>query len=123
MTGLAKRINDMGMKFGLWFEPETVNKDSDLYRAHPDWDIHTPDRHMNHGRNEFLLDFSNPDVVENIYQQMHHILFTANISYIKWDMNHFVSEGFDTNRGPQSQVESCVPTTFSSVSWMPSPTC
>lgn len=105
MTGLAKRINDMGMKFGLWFEPETVNKDSDLYRTHPDWAIHTPGRHMNHGRNEFLLDFSNPDVVENIYRQMHHILSTANISYIKWDMNRFVSEGFDTNRGPQSQGE------------------
>ncbi|KFF30551.1 alpha-galactosidase [Bifidobacterium bombi] len=105
MTGLAKRINDMGMKFGLWFEPEAVNKDSDLYRTHPDWAIHTPDRHMNHGRNEFLLDFSNPDVVDNIYTQMHRILSTANISYIKWDMNRLVSEGFDNIRGPESQGE------------------
>ncbi|BDR52266.1 alpha-galactosidase [Bombiscardovia nodaiensis] len=107
LAGLANRINALGMQFGLWFEPETINKDSDLYRAHPDWTIHTPGRHMNHGRNEFLLNFANPDVVNNIYEQMHRVLSSANISYVKWDMNRYVSEAFDVTRGPEAQGEFC----------------
>ncbi|AKV55844.1 alpha-galactosidase [Bifidobacterium actinocoloniiforme DSM 22766] len=105
LPGLAKRINGLGMQFGLWFEPETINKDSDLYRAHPDWAIHTPGRHMNHGRNEFLLNFANAEVVDNIYEQMYRILSSANISYVKWDMNRYVSEAFDATRGPDAQGE------------------
>lgn len=105
LAGLSKRINDLGLKFGLWFEPEMVNKDSDLYRAHPDWAVHTPGRHMNHGRNEFLLNFANKDVVDNIYGQMSRLLDEANIAYIKWDMNRFVSEGYDVTRGAEHQGE------------------
>ena len=105
LAGLSKRINDLGMKFGLWFEPEMVNKDSDLYRAHPDWAVHTPGRHMNHGRNEFLLNFANKDVVDNIFGQMSRLLDEADIAYIKWDMNRFVSEGYDVTRGAEHQGE------------------
>jgi len=105
LAGLSKRINDLGLKFGLWFEPEMVNKDSDLYRAHPDWAVHTPGRHMNHGRNEFLLNFADKDVVDNIYGQMSRLLDEANIAYIKWDMNRFVSEGYDVTRGAEHQGE------------------
>lgn len=105
LAGLSKRINDLGLKFGLWFEPEMVNKDSDLYRAHPDWAVHTPGRRMNHGRNEFLLNFANKDVVDNIYGQMSRLLDEANIAYIKWDMNRFVSEGYDVTRGAEHQGE------------------
>lgn len=105
LAGLSKRINDLGLKFGLWFEPEMVNKDSDLYRAHPDWAVHTPGRRMDHGRNEYLLNFANKEVVDNIYGQMSRLLDEANISYIKWDMNRFVSEGYDVTRSAERQGE------------------
>ena len=94
LASLARRINDLGMKFGLWFEPEMVNKDSDLYRAHPDWIIHTPGRRDSHGRNQYVLDFSRPQVVDCIYDQMAKLLSEADISYIKWDMNRSISEPF-----------------------------
>lgn len=67
IKGIADRIEEMGMKFGLWFEPEMVNKDSDLYRAHPDWILQTPQRHSCHGRNQYVLDFSRKEVVDCIY--------------------------------------------------------
>jgi len=87
---LAERINAMGMEFGLWFEPEAVNPDSDLYRAHPDWALHTdlPDQY---GRNELLLDLSREDVREYIVTQVSAVLDSANISYVKWDMNRHSS--------------------------------
>lgn len=94
IPGLAERIDALGMKFGLWFEPEMVNKDSDLYRAHPDWIISTPDRRVSHGRNQYVLDFSRPEVVDNIYNQMSAILSSAKVSYIKWDMNRCITEAF-----------------------------
>ena len=94
ITGLAERIDALGMKFGLWFEPEMVNTDSDLYRAHPDWIISVPGRRASHGRNQYVLDFSRPEVVDNIYGQMAKILSEAKVSYIKWDMNRSISEPF-----------------------------
>ena len=94
ITGLAERIDALGMKFGLWFEPEMVNKDSDLYRAHPDWIISTPERRVSHGRNQYVLNFSRPEVVDNIYEQMAKILSEAKVSYIKWDMNRCITEAF-----------------------------
>ena len=94
IPGLAERIDALGMKFGLWFEPEMVNKDSDLYRAHPDWIISVPGRRASHGRNQYVLDFSRPEVVDNIYGQMAKILSEAKVSYIKWDMNRSISEPF-----------------------------
>lgn len=92
IAGLAQKIDDMGMKFGLWFEPEMVNKDSNLYREHPDWILSTPGRHISHGRNQYILDFSRAEVVDAIYGQMEKILEDAPISYIKWDMNRCMSE-------------------------------
>ena len=80
------------MKFGLWFELEMVNKDSDLYRNHPEWVIKTPNRSVSHGRNQYVLDFSNPEVVDYIYQMVDKILTESNISYIKWDMNRSITE-------------------------------
>ena len=81
ITGLAARIEDLGMKFGLWFEPEMVNKDSDLYRAHPDWILETPERRASHGRNQFVLDFSRKEIVDCIYEMMAKILREAKVSY------------------------------------------
>ena len=92
ITGLAQRIEDLGMKFGLWFEPEMVNKDSDLYREHPDWIIQTPGRKNSHGRFQYVLDFSRKEVVDRIYDMMAKILSEAKVSYIKWDMNRSITE-------------------------------
>ncbi len=92
IEGLAEKIEALGMKFGLWFEPEMVNKDSDFYRSHPDYVIATPGRNMSHGRNQYVLDFSRKEVVDAIYVQMHELLSKAKISYIKWDMNRSISE-------------------------------
>ena len=92
IKGLADRIEEMGMKFGLWFEPEMVNKDSDLYRAHPDWILHAPQRASCHGRNQYVLDFSRKEVVDCIYDMMYKILSVSKISYIKWDMNRSITE-------------------------------
>jgi alpha-galactosidase len=103
--GLSKRINDMGMLFGLWFEPEMVNKDSNLYRTHPNWVLATPGRRMSHGRNQYVLNFANPNVVDNIYEQMHAVLSSANVSYIKWDMNRYITEAFDATRSAEHQGE------------------
>lgn len=92
ISGLSEKIEAMGMKFGLWFEPEMVNKNSDLYRTHPDWMIHTPNRSASHGRFQFVLDFSRPEVVDCIYGMMETILSESKISYIKWDMNRSITE-------------------------------
>ena len=92
ITGLAKKVNACGVKFGLWFEPEMVSKDSDLYRKHPDWCIHVTDRIRNETRNQLTLDLSRPEVCDYITAAVSKILDTANIAYVKWDMNRHMSE-------------------------------
>ena len=94
ITGLSEKIETLGLKFGLWFEPEMVNADSDLYRAHPDWIISTPDRQKSQGRNQFVLNMGRRDVVEYLYDCMSTLLRDAKISYIKWDMNRCVTEPY-----------------------------
>ncbi len=103
IAGLSKKVNDLGLKFGLWFEPEMINLDSDLYRAHPEMMLATPSRHQSHGRAQFILDFSNPKVVEYIYQSMKKILDESSISYIKWDMNRAMSEVYSSCHDASSQ--------------------
>ena len=93
IKGLSERINHLGMEFGLWFEPEAVNPDSDLYRAHPDWAL-TDSFSPVQGRNELLLDLTKPEVRDYIVDHVTNILDNANISYVKWDMNrHSVALG------------------------------
>lgn len=101
--GLGRKINDMGLKFGLWFEPEMVNEDSDMYRQHPDWILNVPGRDRSLGRHQMVLDFSKEEVVENIYQQMHAILADAPIAYVKWDMNRTITECFSIGKAPEEQ--------------------
>ena len=103
ITGLSKRIHDLGLQFGLWFEPEMVNKDSDLYRTHPEWTLETPNRHSSHGRCQYILDFSNPEVVDYIYNMMEKVIGEANIDYIKWDMNRAMSEVYSTAHSAKQQ--------------------
>ena len=80
------------MKFGLWFEPEMVNRDSDLFRSHPDWILAAPGRHPSQGRFQYVLDFSRKEVVDCIYEMMADILSHAKVSYVKWDMNRSITE-------------------------------
>lgn len=94
IDGLATKINDLDMMFGLWFEPEMVNEISSLYEKHPEWAVSVPNRNMTYGRNQFVLDFSNDEVVEYIYNKMADILNCGKISYIKWDMNRNITEAY-----------------------------
>lgn len=103
ITGLAEQIEKMGMKFGLWIEPEMVNMESRLYREHPDWVLKTPDRRMSHGRNQYVLDFSREDVVDGIYRQLESIFKDAPISYVKWDMNRSLTEVYSQTALPEQQ--------------------
>ncbi|WP_347296479.1 alpha-galactosidase, partial [Enterocloster bolteae] len=105
ITGLSKKIGEIGMKFGLWFEPEMVNKDSDLYRQHPDWIIAAPERRQSHGRFQYVLDFSRKEVVDYIYSMMETLLSDADISYIKWDMNRSITECFSNTLPADRQGE------------------
>lgn len=89
---LGEDLNALGLKFGLWFEPEMVSPDSDLYRAHPDWCIHVPQRQRTEGRQQLVLDYSRKDVCENIMAQLSAILSSAPIEYVKWDFNRNLSE-------------------------------
>ena len=92
ITGLSEKIHNLGMQFGLWFEPEMVSPDSDLFRAHPDWCIHVSGRRMSLGRNQLILDLSRADVCEYIIDSLSNALSSANIDYVKWDMNRNMSE-------------------------------
>ncbi len=105
IKGLSEKIEALGMKFGLWFELEMANKDSELYRNHPDWIIHTPGRHESHGRKQYVLDFSRKEVVDYIYDMVAKILSESKISYIKWDMNRNITECFSQGYGPERQGE------------------
>lgn len=103
IVGLANKVEEMGLKFGLWFEPEMVNKDSDLYRKHPDWIIATPNRRSSPSRNQYVLDFSRAEVVDYIYSLMEKVLSEAKISYVKWDMNRYITECFSLGKEVENQ--------------------
>lgn len=103
IKGLAEKIRNMGMEFGLWIEPEMTNKDSDLFRAHPDWLLADIRRNYCHSRNQYVLDFSKKEVVDYIYGQLSRILAETPISYIKWDMNRSFSEVFSNGNDREYQ--------------------
>lgn len=105
VEGLSEKIEAMGLKFGLWFEPEMINKESCLYREHEEWVIRTPGRPASHGRNQYVLDFSNPAVVDYIYDAMEKVLSNSKISYIKWDMNRNITEAYGTALEARRQGE------------------
>ncbi len=105
LAPLVKRINDEGLAFGLWFEPEMISAESELYRAHPDWCLHMPDRSRTPGRQQLVLDFSRDEVVQAIGDQMAAILHSAPIRYIKWDMNRHLTEIGSAGQAVESQGE------------------
>ena len=100
---IANRVNKMGMKFGLWFEPECVNPDSDLYRAHPDWAISIDGRSLTLGRNQLVLDLTRPDVREYIIDSVDKVLSNANIEYVKWDYNRHISDMYSASLKQQGE--------------------
>ncbi len=103
IAGLSRKIEEMGLKFGLWVELEMVNKNSDCYREHPDWLIGVPDRFESFARHQHVLDFSRPEVVDYIYDAITKILDESRISYIKWDMNRYMTEPFCRTEKPENQ--------------------
>ena len=92
LNPLIARINDLGMKFGIWVEPEMVSEDSELYRAHPDWALTVPGRSPAMGRNQLVLDMANPDVVDYLQDRLSKLLRAHKIDYVKWDMNRHMTD-------------------------------
>ena len=92
LTDLVRQINDLGMKFGIWFEPEMVSEDSDLFRAHPDWAMEIPGRHAVRSRNQLVLDVSRKEVQDYLIESINRILDSANIYYVKWDINRAITD-------------------------------
>lgn len=105
LNKLANKINDMGMKFGLWFEPEMVSPISKLYEKHPDWCIHIDGRTRSTARNQLILDLGRKDVREYIIETVSNVLKSANIEYVKWDMNRNMSEVASTVLSANRQRE------------------
>jgi alpha-galactosidase len=92
ISGLARKIEAMGMKFGLWFEPEMISRKSRLYEEHPDWMLGSKDRPICAGRHQYVLDFSREEVVDYIGDRMAEILKDGSVSYVKWDMNRSITD-------------------------------
>ena len=103
MKAFADEIRALGLQFGLWFEPEMVNPDSDLFRAHPDYAVTTPGREPLFGRNQLVLDLCNPAVRDYIVSSVSGILDEANIDYVKWDMNRHISDAYSPTLANQGE--------------------
>ncbi len=103
IQGIARSVTELGMQFGLWFEPEMVSQRSELYQAHPDWILGSSERRLCMGRHQYVLDFSKDEVVEYIGDRMEDILRSSPISYVKWDMNRSISDLFSVGRGREHQ--------------------
>ena len=92
LKDLVDGVNEIGLKFGIWFEPEMISEDSDLYRAHPDWALKIPGRAPTRGRQQLVLDFSREDVRTYIFDRMCEILESSDIEYVKWDANRHLTD-------------------------------
>lgn len=106
IRGLSEKIEAMGLSFGLWIEPEMVNKNSRFYEAHPDWILSVPGRYETPSRRQHVLDFSRKEVVDAVYGMLKEVIGNARISYIKWDMNRYLTECYSkgTDAGRQGMV-------------------
>ena len=98
IKGLADGVHARGLKFGIWVEPEMVNVESELYRAHPDWILHVPDYQPSYGRHQLILDLSRSEVREYVLDAMRKVFSSAPIDYVKWDMNRHMTEAFSAGR-------------------------
>lgn len=102
---LVDQVNDLGMSFGIWFEPEMISPDSDLYRAHPDWAIQIPRRTGTLSRNQYVLDLSRKEVRDCVFDMVSKVLKSANITYVKWDMNRQLTNLGSFYLGKENQGE------------------
>lgn len=102
---LGESVNAMGMKFGLWFEPEMISEDSDLYRTHPEWALAIPGREPNRGRYQLTLDMSRADVRDYLLERMTEILNNAPIMYVKWDLNRSICDMYSHASGKEHSGE------------------
>lgn len=105
LGSLIDRVNALGLKFGIWYEPEMVNPNSDLFRAHPDWIIKAQGREMSLSRNQCVLDMTRAEVRENIFRQICDVVGNHNIEYIKWDCNRNITEAGNAILPPERQGE------------------
>lgn len=105
VAGLAKKVNALGLEFGLWVEPEMINKNSDLYRVHPEWVMEIPGKPHAESRNQCILDFANPEVVEYMTKKMEEVFSSGNVAYVKWDMNRIFSDYYSQYLPPHRQKE------------------
>lgn len=103
VEGVAKAVRAMGMDFGLWFEPEMVNPDSELYRSHPDWAVAVPGREPAMGRNQLVLDLTRPEVRDYIVENVGRVMDSTGLKYVKWDYNRQISDAF--SRSLENQGE------------------
>lgn len=103
VKGLCDRVNKLGLEFGIWVEPEMVNEDSDLYREHPDWAIFVPNMEKSLGRNQLVLDLSNKEVRTYLKNTLHNLFSSANIKYVKWDMNRNFSDVYSQHLTVENQ--------------------
>ena len=104
LAELADQINDLGLKFGIWVEPEMISEDSDLYRAHPDWVLALPGKAPTLGRDQLVLDLSRADVRDNLFEQLCGILDQAHIEYVKWDYNRCITDAYSRTTTDQGKV-------------------
>lgn len=102
---LVERIKGLGMKFGIWFEPEMVSEDSDLYRAHPEWAMQIPGRHAVRSRNQMALDMSRKEVQDYLIKSINAILDDADIYYVKWDINRSLADIWSNVLSAEKQGE------------------
>ncbi|MBQ8163227.1 MAG: alpha-galactosidase [Clostridia bacterium] len=105
LKNLSERINKEGLKFGIWFEPECISADSDLYRAHPDYAFAMPGRTPQVSRNQYVLDFTRKEVRDNIYNQLVKILESTKIDYVKWDFNRHITDLYSISLPTERQGE------------------
>ncbi len=105
LKSLSDKLHEMGLKMGIWFEPEMISPDSDLYRAHPDWALHIPGRPNSPSRWQYVLDMSRQDVQDYLFERMSDILSSAKIEYVKWDFNRNFSEVGSALLPPDRQGE------------------
>lgn len=105
LSEFIEKINALGLKFGIWYEPEMISRDSKLYRAHPDWCIHVPGREKSIARYQYVLDYSRQDVRDYIFGEMYKVLSANKIDYLKWDFNRNLTEVGSAQLPPERQKE------------------
>ncbi|MCG8339525.1 MAG: alpha-galactosidase [Proteobacteria bacterium] len=105
LAGLGKKIRDLGLDLGLWVEPEMISKNSELYKEHPDWCLHIPERRKTESRNQLVLDLSRAEVCDFLIETLSKVFSSTNLSYVKWDMNRNLTEVFSVAYPADQQGE------------------